>query len=285
MIQSKWGHIPFESSSGSLNSKHKTTKLPFGVGSFTRQGRAHNNLGINNQDALQLIIEDQFIIGVLCDGTTNNHEDIVNTYSKNEFGSILLSHVVSYLCAENIAPRKNKMNRIKFLQWLSERTVNSIDKTVKMLRIPEEDIIATRQNLLSATIIGFIIRPKEYFVFHCGDGFITINNSIIELNTDYPLRYTNNRRKTMFQECAYGVPSDLHSLGIFSDGFTSEIISSFAMKELLNIPFHHNGYQDLIPDFHLGVLNSLDDHTINSWPHDDASAIILKKSTHHAQNR
>ncbi len=272
----KWEKIPFQNISGSLCENKVDTQLPFCIGAVTRHGKAHSQNGINNQDAVHLVIENDFIVGVLSDGATNNHELIVNEYSFNEVGASLIAHIVANLCAKNVRPRKNKMNQKKFLRWLSEQTILNLKKIEKSLQSQKDELISTRHNLFTASVIGFIIRKKEFLVFHCGDGFVSLNNKIQELNSDYLSRYFNSS-DVAFQEIFHGNTKDLDSLSLFTDGFNRRIIESDGLNGILKSePIR--GYWDLVPEFHEQVIESLDDHTIENWPYDDATTIILKKA-------
>jgi len=273
-----WERIPFQAVSGTLTKDKTKTHLPFNIGAISKHGITHNNIGINNQDAVHLVIEDNFIIGVLCDGATNNHPNVVNSYSTNATGASLMTHMIANLCRENITPRKNKMNREKFLLWMSEQVISRTKRLEQTLRVPEEYSKEFRHNLLTTTINAFIVRDNEYFTFHFGDGFVASNGKIIELEDDYISRFNTSPEIGIFKETSYGLTKDLISLALFSDGFKSKIIASNSMQNLFKTRLNQNGYSDLIPEFHLKTLANLDEDLIHFWPKDDATMILLRKS-------
>lgn len=76
-----------------LKKGHSKTELPFLLGGATRQGWSHRQQDTNNQDAVSISIDNDIMIGVVCDGCTSTHDKLKIRRSNNEIGSKLISRM------------------------------------------------------------------------------------------------------------------------------------------------------------------------------------------------
>ena len=293
MYLTSWEDCPFTAQFGSLEKSTTQNKLKFVVGAITKQGTEHINKGISNQDALNIAIGENYIVGILCDGCTGTHRDLFNSFSQNQFGSILLSNMLINLCKENIEPRKNKIKPEKFLKWLTLQTKARLRQCLNTIR-QTENMNHAVQNLLSSTIIGFVIREKEFFVFHLGDGVVQINQQLYDLSahseTYFSTHMINPEKQPEFRLIESGLSKNLDNLMIASDGFKNQSLlhskpfSKFVTKQ---VDSESNCIIDLIPEMHLKVLNPFfkQETQIRDWPKDDASLILLRSQKSYAKNK
>lgn len=282
-----WEKAPFTTACGSLQKKKSTTKLPFSIGGITRQGFDHIHYGVSNQDAINIIIDDELIIGVLCDGCTNNHQDNVAGFSQNQVGANLLSQMVANLCYENMIRRTHrKVNLQVFTKWLTSETKQRLKMITKSIKVKDAQKLSFVCNTLLATITGFVIRKKEYFIFHCGDGVAQVNNKHIDLSFDSGkylnfLEDENHTNKSHFKIISKGRTKDLNHLYIASDGFQEEqVLKHSSFYDMLNKPVEKSGFTDFISDFHANVMDDYfeEEDVIKLWPSDDASLLLVRRT-------
>ncbi|WP_439131449.1 protein phosphatase 2C domain-containing protein [Polaribacter sp.] len=281
-----WEKAPFTSACGSLQKKKSTTNLPFSVGGITRQGFDHIDYGISNQDSINIIIENKLIIGVLCDGCTNNHQDNITGFSQNQVGSNLLSQMVANLCYENMISRTNRRVNLRvFTKWLTRETKQRLKSITKSIKVQDSQRLPFICNTLLTTITGFIIREKEYFIFHYGDGIAQVNNKYFDLSSDSGkyLTFLEDSQKTnkpYFKIISKGRTKDLKHLYIASDGFQEgKILKHFSFYNILNKPGDKPGFIDFIPDFHANVMENYfdEEEIVKLWPSDDASLLLVRR--------
>lgn len=287
-MSDNWEQRPFQLASGSLKNTETETKLPFSIGGATRQGFEHIRCGISNQDAINFRIDDDFIIAVLCDGCTSPDESLITDYSSNEAGSRLLAELIANFCFEDIKPRKNRMKVAPFLRRLNKEIHQRLKRLMKSLLIKGENQLPFLFNMMTSTLIVTIVRGKDYFVFHCGDGFVGVNEKTYNLNSDSGAYLTNafdpnfKPNTPLLKLVASGDTLDLNQLYMASDGFEHiEILESPFFKDVLkkqNYP--QTGYIDLLAELHLEIIEPYyqANQNIRQWPIDDASLIMLRKT-------
>ncbi len=286
-MMKNWENAKFQENAGSLSHENRESALSFSLGSVSRQGFEHIPRGISNQDAVSLFINDNLIIGVLCDGCSSNHRLSINEYSNNQVGANILAQLTTNICSELLTKRKNRIKPDVFLRVLSETIQQRLAKVIKTLGISSKDGLFSTRNLFSSTIVGFVITSKEYIVFHCGDGVISLNGQTKILSNDEGQYLSeglfNPNASPTIKLAAYNILENLESLCLMSDGFEiPEILESQAFHSLVNSKSQNNvkGYFDLIPEFHLTFLNKLFSEKINlpsNWPGDDATMILVKR--------
>lgn len=283
MMNNLWEKAPFGIATGGLASKKLHTRLPFSVGGISRQGLDHIHMGVPNQDAVNIIIEENFIIGIICDGCTSGNEESVDPFSGNQMGAQLLAQLVGNLCYENISPRINRMNKTKFLQWLSGQTLQRLDKIVDTMRVPETEKKMFSYHMLTTTLVGFILRKEEYFLFHCGDGAAQVNGDYYSLSShsgNYLSKWMGHKHPpVVFNKITEGKTKDLSFLYLATDGFLQKnMLQSKIFQDMLN---HKNiperGFTDLVPELHMEVLNHWEEMETGSWPGDDSSMIMVRR--------
>ncbi|MGB0871328.1 MAG: protein phosphatase 2C domain-containing protein [Flavobacteriales bacterium] len=280
-----WEDCAFISKYGNLGKHTEKSNLNFSIGAITKQGNSHIEKGISNQDAINMAVGKNYIIGILCDGCTSTHKDLYNSFSQNHFGSILISNMLINLCEENIVPRKNKMKPEKFIKWLSEQTQVRLKQCLKTIR-KTNNIDHAISNLFSSTIIGFVVREKQFFVFHFGDGIVQINTKQYDLSSNSEQYFSSciikPKGAIQFNLIEKGATENLENIMVASDGFKndsllkSNVFNKFITKQLDS---SKPTFQDLIPEMHLKVLNPFLEHEnkIRHWPKDDSSLILLRK--------
>ncbi|MCY1660128.1 protein phosphatase 2C domain-containing protein [Chryseobacterium sp. SL1] len=278
-----WEKAPFGIATGGLTTEQLNTKLPFSVGGISRQGLDHIHMGVPNQDAVNIIIQDDFIIGVVADGCTSNNENSVDSFSSNQVGAQLLAKLIGNLCCENISPRKNRINKTKFLHWLSEQTLQRLEKILDIMRFSDKERKQFSYQTLTATVIGFIIRREEFFLFHCGDGIVQSNQNSYNLSShsgSYLSKWIDrDTPPVVFNKITEGKTKDLSHLYIATDGFLQgNLLKSEVFQEMLhNENQSQKGFVDLIPEFHMEVLDNWEEMETNAWPGDDSSMIMVRR--------
>ncbi len=275
-----WTQSPFFSNFGSLSKAHKSTSLPFSIGSISRQGHGHLQNGINNQDAQNLIIDDKWIIGVICDGCTSNHPGGFNKFSANHIGASLHAELISRLCYSFIKKSKVIAEPDSFMEWLSDRYRPRLAKIITTLGVRKASLEEFVCNYLLATVIGFVITPNNYCIFHWGDGFTIINDQLTPLSSDSgkysALSILENNSTQKFKPIAHGNTSELERIIIATDGMGE---SDFISKEILPGFYvsKKSGPIDITPQLHTSVLNDFYRGNNGKWPTDDASMIVLQR--------
>lgn len=277
-----WENTPFRIASGSLCLSNTETELPFSIGSITRQGFEHIRLGISNQDYINIKISEKLLVGVLCDGCTTNSEKHISDFSSNEFAAQALSEMIANLCFENIKPRKNRVNLENFMSWLNKHTQKNMEKVLWRLGVKKsvQQELFQFQNM-TTTVVGFVIREKEYFLFHCGDGIAKVNKNLYDLSHDSGT-YFGSTKEAKFKIFHTGQTDDLKTVMIASDGFSSiPILESESFNRFYNSKKNfETGYIDLIPEFHIEVLNKFypSFEVDKKWPKDDSSMILIRRA-------
>jgi len=284
----KWEERPFQLACGGLKLSEITTNLSFSIGGVTKQGFEHIRHGISNQDAVNLRIGDDFIVAVLCDGCTSHEETFITDYSANEVGSRVLSELIANFCYEDLKPRKNRMKISPFLRRLDHEIQQRLKRMMRILWVKKNQQLPFLFNMMTTTVMVAVIRKKDYFVFHCGDGFIGINDEKYNLDSDAGTYLTNAfdpnfpSGSPLLKLVAHGDTSDLDRLYMASDGFkhSSILDSSFFKRVYEQSEIGDSGFIDLISEFHLDIIEpyfqALEHNS--RWPIDDASLVMLRKT-------
>lgn len=275
-----WEKAPFFSNSGLLSKDH-WTDLSFSIGSFSRIGYHHLRHGMNNQDALQVVVESKLIIGVLCDGTSSTSEQAIRTFSNNEVGANLISLIVANLCQSLIGQWKGPLSK-SFVNYLSRCFQKKYRELFGLLNTDSpKNIVAS--HLLTGTCIGFIVLKDQYLVFAAGDGMVNVNGNFVELikpEKNFISISLLNNKKPLFRIVSTGNTSNLNNLMIASDGirlksfYNHKSLNSFISKK----SSLKNGFHDMTSEFHTEVLNEFLEGENDKWPGDDTSLIVLQRT-------
>jgi|GEM_PF-1843455 len=271
-------------------------KLPFAVGGGTQQGVEHSLDNQNNQDALSILIDNNYIIGCVCDGCSSTHDYLKDSFSNNEVGAKLIGHVVTRN-VQRIIKDKEIEDVNLFLTELSE---NVLQQLVKLVDIFCEEDEMDRElfifDFLMTTVLGFVVTQEKYIVFYCGDGVIGINDKInvLEETGSYfgekflrrccPDKYsTIKSHNSDFKIFSIGEVADLNNIFMATDGFYNiannhkEALVDFVDQATKIV---RSGFDHILPEFRNRILkNKAISNEIMSknWPRDDASFLLLRR--------
>lgn len=277
-----WEKAPFKNDFGDLRFTEKTTH-PFTVGAITRQGFGHAQVGLNNQDTLNVYFDDKVIVGVVCDGCTSGEASLISDFSRNEFAAVLFSRVIVSTVARKLTTRKYRLGELGMLRLLSEiekQLSKSINPLLRVFSTQGRSDASALRNLFSTTVMCFAVAEKEFMIFSCGDGQIQINNKDIDLS-DQDGEYYNPlySQAGVFTLNAFGDVANLNSLCLATDGF-SPVWDRLELQNMINKHrFPVNGIVDLTKEFHKTVLNEWGETKPFNWPSDDASMILLRRNS------
>lgn len=208
------------------------TKLPFNVGGLVQPGK-NKTVGYNNQDALSIAVDENYIAGVVCDGCASAYNANYNSSSMNEFAAHAMSMIITNAIRENI----NKTSDVETLLLKIDKYLHTHLRAVKrallcirnsngkkLYSLDEADYIDG--NLLAATLIGIIITPKSWVIFNYGDGVCGVNGEFSALENFsgeyYSKKFLNTNfcklRRCSFNIFAQGKTSELKNVIIGTDG-------------------------------------------------------------------
>lgn len=271
-------------------------KLPFAVGGGTQQGVEHKLDNQNNQDASCILIDNNYIMGCVCDGCSSTHDYLKDSFSNNEVGAKLIGHIVTRN-AQRIIKDKEIEDVNLFLNELSE---NVLQKLVKLVDIfCEEDEMDKELfifDFLMTTVLGFVVTQEKYIVFYCGDGVIGIDNKInvLEetgsyfgekvLQTCCPDKYSAIKsHNSDFKIFSSGEVADLNNIFIATDGFYDiannykEALVDFVDQATKNV---RSGFDNILSEFRNRILKNeavYSEIMSKNWPRDDASFLLLRR--------
>lgn len=197
--------------------------IPFSAGGVSQHG-SHATEDQNNQDAMSLDIDSTAMIGVVCDGCSSASELGKNVVSYSETGAQMLSalmvrHIRALLqqdagmTAENVAVQAGELCREDIWRILGILCGNDAGLKEHFLR-----------ELFMATILVAVITPERWFVLHCGDGCVIVNDEFIDLNKYSGEYLANGLSSESFLSSPELLPlrqgdiADLNSLVIATDG-------------------------------------------------------------------
>lgn len=271
-------------------------KLPFAVGGGTQQGVDHRRDNQNNQDASSILIDNNYIIGCVCDGCSSTHDYLEDSFSNNEVGAKLIGHIATRN-AQRIIKNKEIENVNSFLNELSESVLRQLVELVDIFC--EEDEMDKELfifDFLMTTVLGFVVTQEKYIVFYCGDGIIGINDKInvLEETGSYfgekvlqrccPDKYsTIKSQNSDFKICSSGEVADLNNIFIATDGFYD--VANDYKEELVNFVDQatknvRSGFDYILPEFRNRILKNeaiYSEIMSKNWPRDDASFLLLRR--------
>lgn len=200
------------------------TDLPFTMGGISQTCEQLESK--NNQDAMILDVDNKAILAIIADGCSSpscsdNHVSI------NEIGANL-SCLIARNCIRNILRKYDLKDTNAFLYALAKSFLGGLKNVYNGIFSYKEDFQYIYSNLLSSTLLCFIVTKEHYLLFTVGDGIIAINGRIENLEEEegiYPVQKIGETfaRKdaldTLFKVRSFGETCSLESLMIATDGF------------------------------------------------------------------
>lgn len=294
-MQSRLREIPFRSHFINLKNTDIFSNLPFIVGGVTQQGTTHKSDNMNNQDAISLHIENDLIIGIVCDGCASTHDNIKATFSNNEIGAKLLAYLMSKNMKELI-PIIGISNGDLFIEKLNKNISQQLISIIDILAPNNEN--EREMNIFDffmTTVLGFVLTPQNFVIFCSGDGVVGFNNRIKVLDEEgsyfsasllgecCPSKYTKQPELNNFKVFSSGQSSELQSIFLATDGFrkiakkTDYLLIDLMKKQKSN---DWGGYDNLLQEFRKEIITNpifAKNSEFASWPEDDASFILLRR--------
>jgi len=267
-------------------------ELPFVVGGGTQAPRFHQFSNINNQDAANIAIGRDYFIGIVCDGCASTHEDLEND-SSNEVGAKLLSYVFTQRLLRALENGTRFCCSSCFEKALLGEVSADLSSFLSSFCKNEQERELFTFNFLLCTVLGFVVTPENYIVFHAGDGVIGVNNCIHLLEDDEGYYIGNDLIKSFRSETVNGhllgnnlkiIAMDqtqkLKNIFLATDGFydmVSRNTSAFVdwMTKCPSASQIENGYDDLLPEFREKIGWN---ESINTGLRDDATFLLLRRT-------
>lgn len=137
------------------------TRFEIAAGSVT--GQLHRDLGKNNQDAYQVLLADETLIAVVCDGCSSGLH--------SEVGSVLGASLVAEAIAQALHTDPQRID------WhgVHESVLGEIEALLAAMGL---DPVQALVDHFLFTIVGVVIDPEGASVFTLGDGVFSINGEI-----------------------------------------------------------------------------------------------------------
>ncbi|MDD2899048.1 MAG: protein phosphatase 2C domain-containing protein [Desulfuromonadaceae bacterium] len=271
-----------------------STTLPFTIGSVTQHG-FHEPIG-NNQDAVGLGIYESNIIAVVCDGCAGASPHGLNNVSFNECGSqlltILATQAIQRLLSLGFTPGTDMIAKLEL--DLKEKYFQLVSLLVGKDSFLREHVLF---ELLMSTIVGAVIGPERWCVFHGGDGVVIVNGKYHDINGSPPdghsgeylansilLKERGNQPDNVLHILNEGDSSNLNNLLLGSDGMLdlmnskSNLLENLAYTLDKRSPQYQTGYDSLFfREFRKRVWNPLSSGTTLNGEHDDRSLILIRR--------
>ncbi len=293
-----------------INQRVGTTQLPFSVAGLTQQGVMHIDDNINNQDAIGILTEENFIAGIVCDGCTGTHAEFKRGSSNNEVGAKLTTYLSMRLLKKILS--EGELSGEAVINEFSKRMVDSVNSIVNFFCEDEKEKELFIADFLTTTVVGFFVNQNKYVIFHSGDGIIVLNEDIYSLNDDSGSYFVssilennkdNNTAKVFaegetdkqeiteksetgqeFKIFAEGETDKLTNLFLATDGF-SDFIDNYRdiFLNFVNISDHlkQKGFNpNFVRDFRKQVVwdkKIMERIELKNWFKDDSSFIFLKR--------
>jgi serine/threonine protein phosphatase PrpC len=146
-------------------------------------GRNHVFASKNNQDALRIVLREQFITAVVCDGCGSGKHSEVGA----KLGSRMVTDAIADLLNQNLAisePDFWHVLKINLLQKMTDfiaianagMGLGSVG-TIHELPLQREFV----NDYLLFTIVGLVITSNETVTFSIGDGAIAVNGKLTQI--------------------------------------------------------------------------------------------------------
>jgi len=202
-----------------LADENLSNQFEYACGSII--GRNHVLAGKNNQDALRIVIQDQCMTAVVCDGCGSGKHSEVGA----KLGTRMVTDAIADLLHQGLAisePDFWHILNIKLLQKIKTFVEISTNEA-------QESVMEFVNNYLLFTIVGLVITPSETFAFSMGDGAIAINGKLTQIPA-----YPDNAPPYL----AYGLYQP--------EAVSFEIRDRMATSELESILIATDGIDDLV---------------------------------------
>jgi len=272
-----------------INQQMGTTQLPFSIAGLTQQGIEHIlDDNINNQDAIGILTEENFIAGIVCDGCTGTHAELKRGSSNNDVGAKLITYLSMKLLKKILS--EGELSGEAVINEFSEKIIDSINSIVNFFCDDEKEKELFIADFLTATIVGFFVNQDKYLIFHSGDGIIVLNGDIYSLDDDADSYFVSsvlgkNEDNKIFKVFAEGETDKLTSLVLATDGFSAFMNDNYCREVFLkfvNTPVHlkRKGFKpNFLFDFRKQVVwnEKLKERIELNCFKDDASFIFLKR--------
>lgn len=204
---------------------YEDTILPFNAGGLLQPGQ-NKSFGDNCQDALSAAVGREYIAAIVSDGCAGvTYEADYNTSSFNEIGAQAASVILLNGIRTNIGSAKSPDE----LLLKADKYLTSYLRTILKAFLPHDWTAQDKEyyafNMLSASIVGIVITPAYWTIFHYGDGICGFNGVIKNLDeftgkyysTEF-IKARNYRKGHCFTIYAQGETKSLQNAVIGSDG-------------------------------------------------------------------
>jgi len=306
-MKSVWSKTSFISHL--VNQQMGTTQLPFSVAGLTQQGVAHMDDNINNQDAIGILTEENFIAGIVCDGCTGTHAECKRGTSNNEVGAKLITYLSLKLLKKILY--EGDLSGKTVINEFSKGMIDAVNSMVSFFCEDEKEKEFFLADFLTTTVICFFVTPNKYAVFHSGDGIIVLNQDIHFLDDDSGSYFVSsllgNKHNSAIKVVAKGETDNeeikeksepVQKFKIFAEGEADSLTNLFLATDgfsgfmenyremffnFINAPVHHDkkGFNpNFLRDFRKQVVwdrQIKEGVELKNWFKDDASFIFLKK--------
>jgi hypothetical protein len=197
-----------------LAGENLSSQFEYACGSII--GRNHVLASKNNQDALRIILWDNFMTAVVCDGCGSGKHSEVGA----KLGTLMVTDAIADLLHQGLA--------ISEPDFWNVLKINLLQKVKAFVEIStneaQESVMEFVNNYLLFTIVGLVITPSETVSFSMGDGAIAVNGKLTQIPA-YPdnappyLAYGLYRPDAVSFEIRDRIPtSELESILIATDG-------------------------------------------------------------------
>lgn len=197
-----------------LAGENLSNQFEYACGSII--GRNHVLASKNNQDALRIVLWDNFMTAVVCDGCGSGKHSEVGA----KLGTLMVTDAIADLLHQGLA--------ISEPDFWNVLKINLLQKVKAFVEIStneaQESVMQFVNNYLLFTIVGLVITPSETVAFSMGDGAIAINGKLTQIPA-YPdnappyLAYGLYRPEAVSFEIRDRIPtSELESILIATDG-------------------------------------------------------------------
>jgi len=197
-----------------LAGENLSSQFEYACGSII--GRNHVLASKNNQDALRIVLWDNFMTAVVCDGCGSGKHSEVGA----KLGTRMVTEAIADLLHQGLAisePDFWNVLKINLLQKVKAFVAISTNEA-------QESVMEFVNNYLLFTIVGLVITPNETVTFSMGDGAIAVNGKLTQIpayadNAPPYLAYGLYRPEAVSFEIRDRLPtSKLESLLIATDG-------------------------------------------------------------------
>lgn len=265
------------------------TVLPFNVGGLIQPGR-EKSFGHNNQDALSISVGRKYIAGVVCDGCGGTRDAEYNSSSFNEFGAQAMSVIAINAIRDKVSEASGPEELLTMVdRYLLNRLVLIIKSLLPYKKF-RRNIEYLAFNMLSATLVAFVVTENYFVVFNYGDGICGVNSEISDLENFSGEYYSreffqreSGRKKHCFNVYAQGKTEELDNIIIGTDGMMdfldepdNELVIFLKPEENWELSTGLSTSLDFAREFRMRVSRPFDRRR-QLTSYDDRAVIILRR--------